>query len=186
LLVVGLGAAIGAGFDIRRRWTNRPIRQEQSEGACACPAGSFRLEERATYIHGFTRLFRIPNVPKGSYTIRVRLEGFENVNYPVGVPATPYVFIFLNGRSARGPAALGGNRVVDIRQLTANIPKRALKEYEKAVQELKEGNTQRGVERLQKSIKLAPDFYNAHLGLGQEYRKTGRLDAPKRNLLAAC
>ena len=108
------------------------------------------------------------------------------MNYPVGVPATPYVFIFLNGRSARGPAALGGNRVVDIRQLTANIPKRALKEYEKAVQELKEGNTQRGVERLQKSIKLAPDFYNAHLGLGQEYRKTGRLDAPKRNLLAAC
>ena len=185
MLVIGLGAAIGAGFDIRRRWTNRPIRQEQSEGACACPAGSFRLEERATYIHGFTRLFRIPNVPKGSYTIRVRLEGFENVNYPVDVPGTPYVFIFLNGRSARGPAVLGGNRVVDIRQLTANIPKQALKEYEKAVQELKDHNTERAIERLKKSIKLAPDFYNAHLGLAQEYRKTGRLVAAEKELTRA-
>jgi len=113
------------------------------------------------------------------------LEGFENVNYPVDVPGTPYVFIFLNGRSARGPAALGGNRVVDIRQLTANIPKQALKEYEKAVQELKDHNTERAIERLKKSIKLAPDFYNAHLGLAQEYRKTGRLVAAEKELTRA-
>src|SRR5215472_18105092 len=75
--------------------------------------------------------FEFRNVPKGSYNIRVHLEGFENVNYPVDVPGTPYVFIFLNGSAARGPAALGGNHVVDIRTLTANIPKRALREYEK-------------------------------------------------------
>src|SRR5213593_4961481 len=81
--------------------------------------------------------FEFRNVPNGSYNIRVRLEGFENVNYPVDVPGTPYVFIFLNGSAARGPAALGGNQVIDIRQLTANIPKRALKEYERAVRELK-------------------------------------------------
>src|SRR5437773_1182790 len=135
-----------------------------------------------TDLHGN---FEFRNVPKGSYTIRVRLEGFENVNYPVDVPGTPYVFIFLNGRSARGPAALGGNRVVDIRQLTANIPKQALKEYEKAVQELKDHNTERAIERLKKSIKLAPDFYNAHLGLAQEYRKTGRLVAAEKELTRA-
>ena len=72
--------------------------------------------------------FEFRNVPKGSYNIRVRLEGFEHVNYPVGIPGTPYVFIFLNGSAARGPATLGGSRVVDIRQLTAHISKHALKE----------------------------------------------------------
>jgi len=72
--------------------------------------------------------FEFRNVPKGSYNIRVRLEGFESVNYPVDIPGTPYVFIFLNGSAARGPSALGGNRVVDVRQLTANIPKQAYSE----------------------------------------------------------
>ena len=129
--------------------------------------------------------FEFRNVPKGSYNIRVRLEGFENVNYPVDLPGTPYVFIFLNGSAARGPAALGGSRVVDIRQLMAHIPKHALKEYEKAVLEIKDHNTQRAIERLENATKLAPDFYNAHLGLAQEYRKTDRLDAAEQELARA-
>src|SRR5881409_3239620 len=147
-------------------------------------SGSKNDQRTSTDLHGN---FEFRNVPQGSYYIRVRLVGFENVNYPVDVPGTPYVFIFLNGngRSARGPAALGGNHVVDIRQLTANIPKQALKEYEKAVQELKDHNTEGAIERLEKSIKLAPDFYNAHLGLAQEYRKTGRLDAAEKELTRA-
>jgi len=113
------------------------------------------------------------------------LEGFENVNYRVDVPGTPYVFIFLNGSAARGPAALGGKRVVDVRQLTANIPKQALKEYEKAVRDIRDNNTPRAIERLEKSVKLAPDFYNAHLGLAQEFRKTDRLDAAEQELTRA-
>src|SRR2546427_7541856 len=145
-------------------------------------SGSKKDQRTFTDLHGN---FEFRNVPKGSYNIRVRLEGFQNVNYPVDVPGTPYVFIFLNGSAARGPAALGGNHVVDIRQLTANIPKQALKEYEKAVREIKDHNTQRAIERLEKSIQLAPDFYNAHLGLAQEYRKTDRLDAAAQELTRA-
>ncbi len=145
-------------------------------------SGSKNDQRTFTDLHGN---FEFRNVPKGSYYVRVRLEGFENVDYPVDVPGTPYVFILLNGSAARGPAGLGGNHVVDIRQLTANIPKQALKEYEKAVRELKNHNTQCAIERLEKSIQLAPDFYNAHLGLGQEYRKTGRLDAAEKELTRA-
>src|SRR5205809_2999653 len=106
-----------------------------------------------TDLHGN---FEFRNVPDGSYNIRVGLEGFENVNYPVDVPGTPYVFIFLNRSAvpAHGPHGLGGNHVVDIRQLTANVPKQAIKEYVKAVQETKDHNTQRAIERLEKSIKL--------------------------------
>ena len=129
--------------------------------------------------------FEFRNVPKGSYNIRVRLEGFENVNYRVDVPGTPYVFIFLNVSAAHGPAALGGKRVVDVRQLTADIPKQALKEYEKAVRDIRDNNTPRAIERLEKSVKLAPDFYNAHLGLAQEFRKTDRLDAAEQELTRA-
>ena len=129
--------------------------------------------------------FEFRNVPQGPYNIRLRLEGFEHVNYPVDIPETPYVFIFLNGSAARGPAALSGRRVVDIRQLTAKIPKQALKEYEKAVRDIRGNNTQRAIERLEKSVKVAPDFYNAHLGLAQEYRKNGGLDAAEHELTRA-
>jgi len=145
-------------------------------------SGSKKDQRTDTDLHGN---FEFHNVPKGSYNIRVRLEGFENVNYPVDVPGTAYVFIFLNGSAGRRPAALGGNRVVDIRQLTAKIPKQALMEYEKAVREIKDHNTQRAIERLEKSVQLAPDFYNAHLGLAQEYRRTGRLDAAEQELTRA-
>jgi len=147
-------------------------------------SGSKNDQRTSTDLHGN---FEFRNVPQGSYNIRVRLEGFENVNYPVDVPGTPYIFIFLNGSAAhgRGPDALGGNQIVDVRHLTAKIPKQALKEYEKAVQEIKYHNAQRAIERLEKSIKLAPDFYNAHLGLAQEYRKTDRLDAAEQELTRA-
>src|SRR5881628_3646712 len=106
-------------------------------------SGSRHEQRTSTDLHGY---FEFHNVPQGSYTIRVRLEGFENVNYPVDVPGTPYVFIFLNG-SAVHSHSLGGDHIVDVRQLTAKIPKQALKEYEKAVQELKDRNTPRAVER---------------------------------------
>src|SRR5213593_1259704 len=147
-------------------------------------SGSKKDQRTFTDLHGN---FEFRNVSQGSYNIRVRLEGFENVNYPVDVPGTPYVFVFLNGSAAhgRGPDALGGNQVVDVRHLTAKIPKQALREYEKAVREIKDHNTQRAIERLEKSIKLAPDFYNAHLGLAQEYRKTDRLDAAAQELTRA-
>ena len=145
----------------------------------------FRNDQRTlTDLHGN---FEFRNVPKGAYNIRVRLEGFENVNYRVDVPGTPYVFIFLNGSAvhARGPDTLGGNHIVDVRQLTANIPKQALKEYEKAVREIRDHNTPRAIERLERSVKLAPNFYNAHLGLAQEYRKIDRLDAAEQELTRA-
>jgi tetratricopeptide (TPR) repeat protein len=147
-------------------------------------SGSKNDQRTFTDSHGN---FEFRGVPKGSYNIRVRLEGFENVNYPVDVPGTPYVFIFLNGSAVRGrgPSALGGNHIVDLRQLKAKIPKQALKEYENAVREIKYQNTQHAIERLEKSIKLGPDFYNAHLGLGQEYRRIGRLDAAGKELTRA-
>src|SRR2546425_9334159 len=108
-------------------------------------SGSRHEQRTSTDLHAY---FEFHNVPQGSYDIRVRLEGFENVNYPVDVPGTPYVFIFLNGSaiSARRPHAPGGNRIVDVRQLTAKIPSQALNEYEKAVREIRHDNTQRAIE----------------------------------------
>ena len=84
-----------------------------------------------------------------------------------------------------GQSIAVAKRVVDIRQLTAKIPKQALKEYEKAVRDIRGNNTQRAIERLEKSVKVAPDFYNAHLGLAQEYRKNGVLDAAEHELTRA-
>src|SRR5207247_2913550 len=89
-----------------------------------------------TDLHGN---FEFRNVPEGAYNIRVGLEGFENVNYPVEVPGTPYVFIFLNGSAVhgRGPNALGGNHIVDVGELKAESPNRPSRNMKRLCRKLR-------------------------------------------------
>jgi Tfp pilus assembly protein PilF len=57
-----------------------------------------------------------------------------------------------------------GTQVIDFRQLS--IPKKATNEYEKALRDFQSEKTQSGIEHLQKALKIAPDFYDAHFQLG--------------------
>jgi tetratricopeptide (TPR) repeat protein len=57
-----------------------------------------------------------------------------------------------------------------------DVPKPALKEYEKATKELKHGKSDQAVTALKKAVELFPDYYDALEALGIEYVKQGQYD----------
>jgi tetratricopeptide (TPR) repeat protein len=64
---------------------------------------------------------------------------------------------------------IGGPQIVDLKQLRAKIPGKAVDEYEKALKESSKGNRGKAVDGLQRAVKLAPDFYEAQHTLGVQF-----------------
>ena len=96
-----------------------------------------------------------------------------------------FVTIFLERESTVSVAAKGGASVVDLKQLRARIPGKAVDEYERALKESSKGNRAKAVEGLQRAIKLAPDFYEAQNTLGIQYLALQRYDDAESTLLRA-
>jgi len=55
---------------------------------------------------------------------------------------------------------------VGIRELT--IPKRAIREYERALEDLEEENTVSAIAPLERAVKIAPHFYEVHATLAAQ------------------
>ena len=78
-----------------------------------------------------------------------------------------------------------GAAIVDVKQLRAHVPGKAVDEYEKALKDSSKGNSSSAVERLERAIKLAPDFYEAQNTLGLQYLKLQKYDDAETALLRA-
>jgi len=120
----------------------------------------------------------------------VNIEGFkpyrERVYGGLGTGTFDgFVTIFLERESTVSVAAKGGASVVDLKQLRARIPGKAVDEYERALKESSKGNRAKAVEGLQRAIKLAPDFYEAQNTLGIQYLALQRYDDAESTLLRA-
>jgi Flp pilus assembly protein TadD len=79
----------------------------------------------------------------------------------------------------------GGGPIVDLKQLRAKVPSKAVDEYEKAMKEAARGNRAKAVEGLQRAIKLAPDFYEAQHTLGVQYIAMQKFDDAETALTRA-
>ncbi len=77
--------------------------------------------------------------------------------------------IFLEPERTPDTAQSGGVPVVDASQLRTRIPGKAVDEYEKAMKDAAKGNPEKAVEGLQRAVRIAPDFYEAHQSLGIQY-----------------
>jgi Flp pilus assembly protein TadD len=141
--------------------------------------------------------------PEGEFTFRqsgfgtdqslyvvVNLEGFKPYRERIGgvfglngFDGT--VTIFLERENTVRVPAKGGPAVIDIKQLRAKIPGKAVDEYEKALKESTKGNYGKAVEGLQRAIKLAPDFYEAQHTLGIQYVTLNKYDEAETALLRA-
>jgi len=89
----------------------------------------------------------------------------------------------VNRRTTKETKDTSATQVIDVRQLS--IPKKASNEYEKALRDFQSGKTQRGIERLQNVLKIAPDFYDAHFQLGLHYAPFDHAQAEKALIRAA-
>jgi Flp pilus assembly protein TadD len=95
-----------------------------------------------------------------------------------------FLNIFLEPESTVTVSGKDGT-VVDIKQLRAKIPGKAVDEYEKALKESAKGNRAKAAEGLERALKLAPDFYEAQHSLGIQYIGLQKYDQAETALLRA-
>jgi tetratricopeptide (TPR) repeat protein len=75
--------------------------------------------------------------------------------------------------------------VIDARVLSARYPRKAVDEYEQAIENTEKGQIDQAIERLQRAVTLAPDFYHAFNNLGVALQRQDRYrDAEKAFLRA--
>ena len=92
--------------------------------------------------------------------------------------------IFLEPDSTKTVPAKEGT-VVDLKQLRAKIPGKAVNEYENALKESSKGNRAKAAEGLERALKLAPDFYEAQYSLGIQYIGLQKYDQAEAALMRA-
>jgi tetratricopeptide (TPR) repeat protein len=131
--------------------------------------------------------FEFRGLAAGAYYIAVNLDGYQPVHQAVDLNSFggTALTIFLtktsadNSSSARGLDAEDQD-VIDISQMKENLPKKAVQDYEKALDEKKKGKLESAIKLLEEAIRMAPNFYHAHNNLGLLYQSQKRYtDAEK-------
>ena len=136
--------------------------------------------------------FSFRNVSPGAYIVSVRFSGYEDVNQQVEIYSnmtSTNVTVQMQPiyQVKRTSTAFEGDDpdVVDVKQLTKTYPKKALQEYEKALEQNRKGDRTRAIQHLEEAVKIAPDFYHAHNNLGVAYLALQRFrDAEKQYRIA--
>lgn len=64
--------------------------------------------------------------------------------------------------------------VVDVAEMTGNYPRKAVQEYEQALEDARKGDRVSALARLEEVVMLAPEYYAAHNSLGVLYQKMKR------------
>jgi tetratricopeptide (TPR) repeat protein len=111
--------------------------------------------------------FNFQDVPAGVYHIRIQHEGFEDASQYVEVPiAGQALVVSLRRRrsaSVVDEPVLGDKNRVTVRQLAT--PPEAIRHYQKASDDLEQGQTDRAIRHLRRAIEIAPGFLEAIYGL---------------------
>jgi tetratricopeptide (TPR) repeat protein len=126
--------------------------------------------------------FEFRNLGAGSYVVVVNAEGYEPVHQNVDVFnsfSDSSVTIFLSKPAVKvkeRPTGLDADDpdVIDVSQMKESLPKKAVQDYERAIEEKKRGRTANAIKLLEEAIHLAPNFFRAHNNLGILYRSTRR------------
>jgi predicted Zn-dependent protease len=132
--------------------------------------------------------FEFRNLAPGAYAIGINVEGYEPVHQAIdvfGTFANATITIILTKppfETRERPTGLDAADpdVVDIGQMKESLPKKAVQDYEKAIEEKQKGRLESAVKLLQDAIHIAPSFFHAHNNLGIIYQSMKRYsDAEK-------
>jgi tetratricopeptide (TPR) repeat protein len=118
----------------------------------------------------------------GSYYVIVNLDGYEPVRQTVDIVnvfGSSSLTIFLQKPAVTikdHPVGLDADDpdVVDVSQMKENLPKKAVQDYEKAIEEKQKGRIESAVKLLEDAIRIAPNFFHAHNNLGILYLSAKR------------
>jgi len=141
---------------------------------------------QTTYTDG-SGSFEFRGLAGGTYYIAVNIDGYQPVHQQVDLNSFggSALTIFLSKASNDNSSSLKGldaedQDVIDISQMKENLPKKAVQDYEKALDEKKKGKLESAIKLLEDAIRMAPNFYHAHNNLGMLYQTQKRFtDAEK-------
>jgi tetratricopeptide (TPR) repeat protein len=92
--------------------------------------------------------------------------------------------IFLNRAAPERPKLSATDAadpdIVDVSQMKENFPRKAIQNFEKALEEKKKGQNAKAIQLLEETVQLAPTFFHARNNLGMLYQGAKRYaDAEK-------
>jgi tetratricopeptide (TPR) repeat protein len=135
--------------------------------------------------HTYTDLtgrYTFANLTATNCDVVVRIQGFEEARETVYLSPnrTTTVNIIMTVATAQ-PLNILDSRVVNIDELTRKFPRKAVDDYQKALESKKKGDVIKATELLEAVVKSAPDFSDAHILLGSIYQNANRYrDAEKQ------
>jgi Flp pilus assembly protein TadD len=128
--------------------------------------------------------FAFSNFPRGPFSIRVDIEGYEPVTQSFreydGFGLDVNVRLVRRQSEPEGPA-----EVVNISEFVERYPKKAVSLFEKGKDSLKNKKNGDAVKYLRQAVELAPTFAEAHNQLGVAYRSEGRFQEAEREFWIA-
>jgi tetratricopeptide (TPR) repeat protein len=132
--------------------------------------------------------FTFGGVPEGTYYIRVKVEGFEEIAQRIEVPALDRSVTILLQRKAEKPLSeveVGNGIEFEKGIDELSIPRDVTHEYLKALDEDKQGKFSGAISRLQRVLSVAPNFIQASFRLGTVLYKAGQFEEAEKVLVRA-
>ena len=137
-------------------------------------ASGARPYERKQLLHRAEK-FQFREVPNGNYILSVKSEGYATSTLELqdgsAVAGRRGLFIALGSRLTDRSLPPAGQATIDL--ATLKIPKKALREFQKASEQSEKNRLDWALEHLRKAIALHPDFFQAYNNLGTIYLRMG-------------
>lgn len=127
--------------------------------------------ERAPVSHG---QFELDHVPAGGFSVRLLAAPGEPPiveQYYQFAPGGAPLILDLPERAGSKPIS----GVVSLRELEHPIPKKALKEAYEGQQLSLANDVPKAIAKLENAIRIAPSYRDAHVNLGVQYARVGRI-----------
>ncbi|HZI51560.1 MAG TPA: tetratricopeptide repeat protein [Terriglobia bacterium] len=123
--------------------------------------------------------YRFSGIPRGTYFINVKIEGFQEVRQRVDVGSESIINIILDFEEERNvkPATdFSGEdaEIVSVSDISKAHTPAVLEKMKSAEKEMQGGNFAKAVPVLEEVVREAPEFYQAHRTLGTAYQKLAR------------
>jgi tetratricopeptide (TPR) repeat protein len=126
--------------------------------------------------------FRFTGLPPAQYSIRIRQQGYREVQQNIDMTVTSSGLVMLQ---LIRDIPIAGKSVTGA--IDANVPAAAQKEFDKGVAAMAEGGKDKtafAVKCFEKAVSIYPKFVEARLKLGTGYMDLGQWDKAEQALLA--
>ncbi len=140
-----------------------------------------RIYETFTDLSG---RFTFGALNRGTYQLTAEGDGstFETTTIYAEVSAfgsAPQTFTQNIQLRPRASKQLPPTGVISVEAFDSNIPEAARKEFEKGVKRASDNQPERAIKNFQEAIRVYPDYYDAHVLMGEQYAKLQRNDEAK-------